>query len=173
MTKETLNKHELFVAIDNVMSQVMELFASLDESEINSVPFKDSWTAGQLMRHITKSTNGMANALGTKYALAARSSDERVPELKKIFLDSSKKFESPEFVVPENETYDKEATIRELEASVRELKENAEKSNLDELTDKLPLGPITKLEILHFVVYHTTRHLDQLEKICDALKAKV
>ena len=172
MTKEILNKNELFVSIDKVMSLVIEIFASLDERKINSVPFKDSWTAAQLMRHITKSTNSMAKALGTKSAPAARSSDERVPELKKIFLDFSKKFESPEFIVPENETYDKVASIRELEASVRELKENAENSNHDEIADKLPLGPITKLEILHFVVYHTTRHLHQLEKICDALKAQ-
>jgi hypothetical protein len=172
MTKETLNKNELFVSIDKVMSQVIEMFTSLDEGKINSVPFKDSWTAAQLMRHITKSTNGMAKALGTKSAPAARSSDERVPELKKIFLDFSKKFKSPEFIVPENETYDKETSIRELEASVRELKENAEQSNLNEITDKLPLGPITKLEILHFVLFHTKRHLHQLEKICDALKAK-
>jgi|SRR6185436_12932736 len=172
MTKETLNKNELFVSIDKVMSQVIEMFAALDESKINIVPFKDSWTAAQLLCHITKSTNGMAKALGTKSPPAARSSVERVPELKKIFLDFSKKFKSPEFIVPENETYDKETSIRELEASVRELKEHAEKADLDEITDKLPLGPITKLEILHFVLYHTTRHLHQLEKICDALKAQ-
>lgn len=172
MTKEILNKNELFVSIDKVMSRVIEMFATLDEREINSIPFKDSWTAAQLMMHIIKSINAMAKVLGMKSGPAARSSDERVPELKKIFLDFSTKLKSPGFIVPENETYDKETTILELEASVSELKENAEKSNLDEITDKLPLGPITKLEILHFVLYHTTRHLHQLEKICDALKAK-
>jgi uncharacterized damage-inducible protein DinB len=172
MTKEILNKSELFISIDAVMSQVIEMFSSIDEKKINSVPFKNSWTAAQVLRHITKSTNGMAKAMGTRSAPASRNSAERVPGLKKIFLDLSKKFESPEFIVPENETYDMETSIRELEASVSDLKKNAEEANLEEIIDRLLLGPITKLEILHFVVYHTTRHLHQLEKICDTLKAE-
>ena len=40
---------------------------------------------------------------------AQRNPEEGVPHLKKIFLNFETKFQSPEFIVPENKKYNKEA----------------------------------------------------------------
>ena len=66
--------------------------------------------------------------------------------------------------------YEKQASIDELNNSFEQFKESAESANLDELVEGMPLGPTTKLEIIHFVLYHTQRHLHQMKKICQALK---
>jgi len=42
--------------------------------------------------------------------------------------------------------------------------------NANELITGLPLGPITKLEIIHFIFYHFQRHLIQMKRITEALK---
>jgi hypothetical protein len=63
---------------------------------------------------------------------------------------------SPEFIVPENETYNKQSSIDELNQSFEKLKGNANKANLNDLVEDLPFGP-------------TERHLHQLRKICEAL----
>jgi len=170
MITETSNKNELLTAIEEEVSQLRNLFSSLDEDRINSIPYKDSWTAAQLLRHVTKSTDGMTKGLETKSKPAERDAGEKIPELKKAFLDFSSKMKSPDFIVPEEGPYEKQAAIEELNKSFEFLKESANNANLTDIVEGLPLGATTKLEILHFVLYHTKRHLHQMKKICDALK---
>jgi len=167
---ETSDKTELLSAIDEVVSQLQGLMSTLDENRINTIPYKDSWTAGQLFRHVTKSTNAMSKAMSMESKPAGRDPGEKIAMLKKTFLDFSEKLKSPDFIVPEPGPYEKQTSIEKLNKSLRHLKESAGNANLTDMVDNLPLGAITKLEILHFVLYHTQRHLHQMKKICDALK---
>jgi DinB superfamily len=172
MITETSGKTELLTTIDEAVSELQGLMLNLDENKINTVPYKDSWTAGQLFRHVTKSTNGMAKVMLMESKPAERDPGEKIPELKKTFLDFSHKMQSPDFIVPEKGPYEKQAAMEELSKSFEQLKENTNKANLTDMTEGLPLGAITKWEMLHFVLYHTQRHLHQMKKICDALKNK-
>ncbi|MCW3117261.1 MAG: hypothetical protein JWM28_1343 [Chitinophagaceae bacterium] len=165
-------KDVLITAIEETVSELLDMMASIDESKINTVPYKDSWTAAQLSRHLTKSNYGMARAMCSKSKPADRDPGEKIAELKKTFLDFSRQLKSPDFVVPEEGPYEKQAAIAELNKSVKLLIENTNQADLTDLVDNLPLGPITKLEILHFVLYHLQRHLHQLKKISVALKNK-
>jgi hypothetical protein len=76
---------------------------------------------------------------------------------------------SPEFIVPENEHYNKEALIKEFEAALAPLTK-LKGVNGAEIITGLPLGEVTKLEILHFILYHIQRHLIQMKRITEALK---
>ncbi len=169
MTSE-LSKTQLTMQLDEAASELTALMSALDESQVNSVPYENSWTAGQLLRHVTKSINGMAKALIMPSKPAERDAGEKIQGLKDTFLDFSKKMQSPEFIVPENGPYEKQTAIKELQQALEQLKENADQADLTELVEGLPLGPITKLEIVHFSLYHTQRHLHQMKKICAALK---
>ena len=172
MITATSGKTEILSSIDETLSALVELMSSINENSINIVPFKDSWTAGQLIWHVTASTNAMGKALSTGSKPADRDPGERIPQLKKIFLDFSTKMKSPDFIVPGPGPYDKKILMEKLMQSFSELIENARHANLSELVEGLPLGPITKLEILHFALYHTQRHLHQLEKIANHLTGK-
>lgn len=169
MITEISEKDELFIEIDEAVSTLDALIASLDEDKMNVVPYEGSWTAGQLIRHIVKSTNCMAEAMHQKGKLAERNIVVRVPELQKIFLDFSYKMKSPKYIVPEKEHYERLTSIEELHASFQQFRENTDRAYLYDLVEGLQLGPITKLEILHFVLYHTQRHLNQMKKICDVI----
>ena len=170
MATGTFNKNEILTETGEVISQLIDLMMNVDETKINTIPYEGSWTAPQLLDHVTKSISGIGQAMLKDAKPAGRDPGERIEELKKIFLDFSKKMKSPEFIVPEEGDYDREATIEKLSKSFNQFKDNANKANLDELVEGLPLGPITKLEIIHFVLFHTQRHLHQMKKICEALK---
>lgn len=172
MTTETLDKNETLAATAGAVSQLAALMLSVDEKKVNTVPYENSWTAPQLLRHVTKSINGMAKAMQMDGKPAERDPGERIGELKKVFLDFSKKMNSPEFIVPEEGPYEKQPAIDGLDKSFNQFKENVNSTNVNELVEGLPLGPITKLEIIHFVLFHTQRHLHQMKKICDALENK-
>jgi phage-related protein len=170
ITKQS-DKGELLKAIEAEFSQLEVLFSSLSEKSINDVSYKDSWTAAQLLRHIILSTKGMAKAMNMSSKPADRDPGEKIAGLKKTFLDLSSKMQSPDFIVPEAGPYEKEATLKELQATFGSLKENAGKASLNDLVEGLPFGPVTKLELLHFVLYHTMRHIHQMKKIVESLNA--
>ena len=172
MTTKTLDTNETLSATADVISELTDLMLSVDEDKVNTIPYDGSWTAPQLLRHVTKSINGMTKAMHKDAKPAERNPGERIEELKKIFLDFSKKLTQPDFIVPEELIYEKQSSIEELNKSFNRFKESADNANLDDLVEGLPLGPITKLEIIHFVLYHTQRHLHQMKKICEALKNK-
>lgn len=163
---------ETITATGEAVSELSKLMHSVDDDKVNTVPYKGSWTAPQLLRHVTKSISGMAQAMLMDAKPTDRGPGERIQELKTVFLDFSKKMQSPEFIIPEEGIYEKQPAIDELDKAFHQFKDNANKANLTELTEGLPLGPITKLELVHFSLFHTQRHLQQMKKICNALKNK-
>ncbi len=170
MISKTATKSELFAALDEAQTELLGFLNTLDEHTLNKIPYEKSWTAGQVVRHITKSINGMAKAMAMKSSAVERDPGERIPQLQKTFLDFSTKMNSPEFIIPEEKQYGKQELLNELNTSLEEFKQSTDKIVLTELVEGLPLGPVTKLEILHFVLYHTQRHLNQLKKIYEALE---
>lgn len=163
-------KEALLAEIRKVFSDMHREFVAISEADINKVPYEKSWTAAQLIRHVTKSVNGISGSLATIAKPATRNPAERINELRSIFLDLDKKMQSPDFIAPEDRPYRKEESVKELEHSIESLVDVCETIDLKEVVEGLPLGPITKLELLHFVLYHTQRHLSQLKKIAAALQ---
>jgi phage-related protein len=172
MATETFNTNEIISATADTVSQLTALMSAVDEDKVNTVPYEGSWTAPQLLRHVVKSIDGMTKAMQMDAKPAERNPGERIEQLKQIFLDFSKKLTQPDFIIPEERVYEKQSSIEELNQSFDRFKQSVAAANLNDLIEGLPLGPITKLEIAHFVLYHTQRHLHQMKKICEALKNK-
>ena len=121
MTTEISTKNELLKAIDHVASELLGLMSPLNKNKVNIVPYKGSWTEGQLFRHVSKSTDSMSEAIHMKAKSAIRQPGERIPELKKMFLDFSSKMKSPDFIVPEEGPYEKQSIVEELSQSFETL----------------------------------------------------
>ena len=170
MIKEKIHLADLITAFDDIASQLLEMVEPLSETSLNTVPFKNSWTAAQLTTHVTKSNSSIAQALNMEGKPAEREPGERVQELKKIFLDLSTKFQSPEFILPAQDTYEKDILVAKFKRSIERLKAAAATVNLSEIINLPIFGEITKLELLHFVLYHTQRHNHQLKNIVGILE---
>ena len=130
MATESVDKNEIIIAIGDTVSQLTDLMSSVENDKINLVPYESSWTASQLLRHVTKSISGMAKAMHMDAKPTDRNPGERIEQLKNVFLDFSQKLKSPEFIVPEEGTYEKQFTIDDLNKSFNQFKENANNANL-------------------------------------------
>jgi hypothetical protein len=133
MVIERLNTQELFTSLNEIWSEFLNLVFSVDEQDINIVPFEDSWTVAQLATHVTKSNKAIVQALQMEGKLCNRNADERTNELRKTFLDFTVKFQSPEFIIPEKKEYKKEAVVQQLENSIEQLRQLRTKANLYEI----------------------------------------
>ncbi len=160
----------LFEMLDDTTSQLLTLISSLDETELNTIPFRDSWTAAQLAWHVTKSNKGMAQALEMEGVPTNRDPAEGAEKLKKTFLDFTVKFNSPEFILPAEKNYQKEKVVADLQHSIDLLSKARGRVDLTEMINVPIFGETTKLELLYFVLYHTQRHIHQLKNILKSLQ---
>jgi hypothetical protein len=156
---------EVFEPLDRALLEGLRILSPLSEQQVNTAPFTGSWTAGQVTRHIIKSNKSIGQALSLPGNTTHRPADQRVQELKDLFLDYSIKFQSAPFITPGRDHYDKERLVADLETSVSKLREGCLHTDLDEAIHHPAFGEITKLELLFFVLFHTQRHIHQLKKI--------
>lgn len=141
--------------------------SSLSGDQLNQVPFSGGWTAAQVGDHLV-SSYGIVMLLEGNTAPTSRPVDEKAREIKEMFLDFSIQMESPDFILPSEEFIFKEVLIQELEQktgltlkcfTTRDLSVTC-------LDFEVPVfGALTGWEWMHFITYHTQRHLHQLEKI--------
>ena len=169
MTTASAGKKEVLVQIENVLKDVHKTVLHLTAEEMNTVPYKDSWTAAQVLVHLSKSANDLGQAMLAPAELTSRDPGERIAKFRRIFLDFNTKINAPEFIIPEEGLHRKESVLRNLDQSYEAFNKATALTDLREEVKGLPLGDVTKLELLHFVLYHTQRHLHQLQKICDAV----
>ncbi|MDQ6904930.1 MAG: DinB family protein [Bacteroidota bacterium] len=170
MTPVTVNTKQLFLSLDETWADLLHLIKSTDETSVNLVPFEGSWTAAQLVRHVTKSNKAIAQGLQMDGTPAKRNPEEGVAKIKDMFLDFEAKYQSPEFIVPENIHFERERINSALQKSIEQLEQNRNNVELTEMITLPIFGEVTKLELLYFVLYHTQRHNHQLRKILKALK---
>lgn len=162
MAKEIINQ------LESALNDTLNLVDSLSENELNKIPFEGSWTAAQVARHLYKSEVGIDKMFYTLSKPVERAPDQKAAWLKELFLNFETKMKSPDFIQPEEQHYDKEILTNSLKAEKEKVLEAVNISNLNEeamLGDDHPLKGSTKLEILHFLTYHTMRHNHQIREI--------
>ena len=161
-------QQELIQEINSVFTQFIDMISMLQNEKINQIPYENSWTAGQLINHVTKSINGVTLTMKMEGQPTPRNG-EKITELKNIFLDFSKKMKSPEEILPDNKPYEKQKVISDLQDCFKNLSFYSAYTNLDELIVGMPFGDVTKYELLHFALYHSQRHLRQMKRIYEAV----
>ncbi|MDV6168877.1 DinB family protein [Flavobacterium sp. DG1-102-2] len=158
--------------LENALGDTLVILSSIPEEKLNSVPFKGSWTAAQVCRHIFKSEDGIDQLFNAPAPLADRNPAERAAEYKNILLDYEKKMTSPDYLVPENIAFEKEKLKADLEQAKEKVMKAVSDANFNEvptLEKDNPLQGSTKLELIHFLAYHTIRHNHQLKTIKEKL----
>jgi hypothetical protein len=169
METVTIPVTELFAALEKTWKELGELAKAAPAKDINKVPFTDSWTVGQLITHVTKSNRAIRQGLEMPGKLAERNPESGISKLKKMFLDFETKYQSPDFIVPEDTVYEKDAVIGVLEKSIDTIRNSDAIRHLNEIISLPIFGEISKVELFHFVLYHTQRHVHQLKNILAAM----
>ncbi|TCD26191.1 DinB family protein [Pedobacter psychrodurus] len=165
MEKIIKEANETLSALENTLSK-------FNTAHVNAVPFKGSWTAGQLAEHMILSNSGFLQVINGPVTETDKPADLMVKEIRKDFLNFNVKYDSPKEIYPEDRTYNQPELLKSLK-EIREGISNAV-TGLD-LTKtctayELPgYGFLTRLEAIYFVIYHTQRHVHQLKNIYNEL----
>lgn len=156
--------------LGEVFAKAVAAITRFPGDKVNIVPAPGAWSAANVADHLTKSNVSIAKALLLRGEVTNRNAGERIPELESVFLDYTKKFEAPAFILPGKIELAKEEVITAYQDSCNELLALCEEVDFSEMINHRAFGDITKYEILHFVKFHTIRHIAQMEKIYSALE---
>ncbi len=169
MITDKINRGKLFSDFENTNAELLTIISAVNEKQLNKIPFENSWTAAQVADHVTRSINGMGEALKMPGKFTDRQPDEKANDLKTMFLNFETKMKSPVFISPEHDVYEKKMLIDKLKKAGIELIKTGKNVNLSELLDLSPLGELTRLEVIHFLLYHTQRHIHQIKNILETV----
>ncbi|GAA4102382.1 DinB family protein [Mucilaginibacter panaciglaebae] len=162
--KDTITK------LQNTYNELIETFSSIPEDKLNAIPFKESWTAAQVIEHILN-----AVGVGTLYAETKpsnRNPGEKIKAVSDLFLNMDIKMQSPDFIYPSDKKYAKQELLDMINDKFTKLIEAAKTLDLSPicLVFEVPgFGAFTRLEFVWFYIVHTRRHIFQLHKIAKAL----
>jgi hypothetical protein len=155
--------------IEMTFEKLIDVLSEFDEEGFNQVPFAGSWTAGQTAEHIIICGSGLPDGDTTE---SNRAFDQRVKEIKALFLNYDLKFETDPSIAPGPGPHDKEETIRKI----REISDNliaiAASADLKALCHDMEFpgfGLLTRYEWLNFINFHTKRHTHQIINIAQKL----
>jgi len=163
-----MQTEEIQKEFNETFTELLEILSSFGQANFNTKPAENKWSAGQVARHLIKANSNFTKSINEPTEKTKREPDEMVGKIKADFLNFEKEMKSPDFIVPENEDYEKKDLINSLEKIKSEIDETAQNTDLTKtcLGFEFPvLGHLTGLETLSFVVYHTQRHIHQLKKI--------
>lgn len=159
---------EVLAAINQTMDDFIITLSLFTDEQINKIPFEGSWTPGQVAQHVILSLNGMTNLLSGPDKETTRQPDEHVNQLHDIFMDFNIKLQSPDFIIPPAKDYSKQElldTLKQLRVKMNEIIPTADMTKTAIAFEMPGLGYITRTEVAHFTLYHTARHLNQLNNI--------
>jgi hypothetical protein len=155
MITEKFIAEEWHLDPDDATSQLLKLTESFSENEFNANGSSTAWNAAKVCEHIIRSAEAIADALSARAKAADRNAEERVLELKELFLNFDKKFQSPRFVLPVETGYTRGAFAEDLKKSMERVRELSKSVNLFETIDVPGFGELTKPELFHFIIFHT------------------
>jgi hypothetical protein len=163
-----MNTSELKEEINKTLSELSASPQIFNQDNLNIVPFEGSWTGGQLIQHLILSNGGFANVMNGSAKETTRQFDQFVDDIKNSFLNFNIKMKSPEAIVPEFRQYQKDHQLKKLESIKEKINLIFDEKDLKETCTSFEvpvMGYLTRWESLHFILYHTQRHIRQLKNI--------
>ncbi|WP_163410839.1 DinB family protein [Flavobacterium ajazii] len=160
---------------ETVQNNIIETFKKLNETvssfsqeDLNTIPYKNSWTAGQVIQHIILGCSGYPELFAGNTKKKIRKYDEHVSELERIFLDFNTKMDSPDFLKPEAKEYSKNSLtikILEIESDLLKASETYDLTLTCQDFQVPGFETFTIFEWINSGLIHTQRHTNQLNNI--------
>ena len=161
---------EIINGLHETNRDLLKTISLFEQNQFNIIPFKGSWTAGQVAQHVFKSETGITQLLSSPGKPTSRSPYLNIDEIKLTFLDFTIKMKSPDFILPDENEKSKMELYDGLETNREKIMGIANTADLSKTCDSVPgVGELTGFEWLTFLICHSKRHIWQMQNIYAAL----
>jgi hypothetical protein len=164
-----MKKDELIADIEQTIDWLTK---SIDPETYNIIPFEGSWTAGQVVEHVNMAGRGFVDLLNGNTEVTTRPVNELIDRIKTMFLNFESKNISAAYLTPAMGNYNLQDQLAKLENIKSGIITAVNTLDLDMtcLDFDIPtFGHLTRLEAVYFFLFHTKRHVHQLQTIVKSL----
>ena len=157
-----MDEHTL-LEFNKTSSALLTIINSLTQDQLNFIP-NQGWTVGQFGEHLFKSY-AFVGVLNGNTKPTTRPFDQKLAPLEKMFNDHTIKMEAPESVKPSKDLIDKTKLVNNLITRIEQIKLAIQTLDLSATCTDFSIpehGEFTRYEWVWFNIYHTQRHVRQL-----------
>jgi len=159
---------ELIEALEASTDLFIKEIRTFKENELNIKPEPNAWSAGDVAEHIVILESLINNILSGTCVPAERNPEEKVLLVKNAFSDFSRTFHAPEPIAPSVNSKTMDHLINVIRASrqntVQIIAAQDPGSLCKDFVHRI-FGEMTRSEWVHFCLFHTDRHIVQIQKI--------
>lgn len=159
------NAGQIVPALDHMASEWNHILTAFSEKGLNLKPFRGSWTAAQLADHVILYNKAAASLFRQKGQTHAGNASEKMPELAAWLLDKASRSKAEATLLPARQLYGQVRLTDSVQQSFAMIGELALQHDLSECVRHETWGWMTRLELLHLVLFHSMRHRRQLQHI--------
>ncbi len=163
-----MDKQQLLSDLDISTSHLLQWLSNSNTGKLNLSPNDNGWSAAQIAEHLLMLEVIANKVLRGKTIATNRPPDEKINLIKKVMSDSNTKRIAPEIVAPSAELKDPHVLIEQIKTQRELLKKAINETDMTEacISFKHPgLGTLTRFEWIYFTIFHTQRHLRQLQEL--------
>jgi hypothetical protein len=169
MNVKPLMQEELINEIGTFHQDLNRTLSRFSDETLNTVPFEESWTAGQVTEHIIKSQLYIIAQLSEgPVSTADRLYDQEVNTMQEIFRDKESKAKTDESIAPGPPTHDLKKLLETLQKQKEQQIKIIKTRKLEEFISMLEfpgIGHLSRYEWMHMMKEHGQRHRRQIDNI--------
>ncbi|MFN2440489.1 MAG: DinB family protein [Chitinophagaceae bacterium] len=167
-----MDKHKLMSDLELSTLELLQYISDFRIELFNLSSEDKRWSAAQIAEHLLILEVIANKALAGKTISTNRPPDEKINLIKTAMSDMNTKRIAPEIVTPSAELKDPKQMIEEIKTQRALLKKAIGEMDMTEacVSFKHPgLGTLTRYEWVYFTIFHTQRHLKQLQEVKNSL----
>lgn len=135
----------------------------------NTKPGTELWSVADVLEHVYRSEFGIPRLFTSQTkSLTNRAPDELVDKMKMRMLNFDKKMKAKGVILPKQEYKQKAIIINKFQVNREKIANLIDTLPAEELCLKYAhpvYGYLTRLEWIHFSIFHALRHKHQIERI--------
>ena len=161
-------KEQILEDIDDSTKELIDILTSFPEKDFNTKLDENQWSAGEVADHLIILEGYINNVLAGKTKETERNWEDKIDWIKKGFLDFEKKYNAPGVIRPSENKQSKQDCINKVLATRKRFSELVDANDITvtctDFVHKV-FGELTITEMAYFNIYHTKRHIHQIENL--------
>ncbi len=155
-------------ALKKSTNQLVEALTNFPKRDFNKKPSAGAWSAGDVAEHLWLIDIAIIEkVIQGPLQSTDRGTIEKVDKIKAAFLDFETKF-TADLTKPADRAKDKDVIINKIKTSRQNFMDLLDTTNLRQEClgfNHSLFGLMTGIEWVYYTIYHSERHLEQIERI--------
>ncbi|MBO9701424.1 MAG: DinB family protein [Sporocytophaga sp.] len=168
------NAAELIEELNNSTNMLTNKINQFKDNDFNVKPEPNQWSAGDVAEHIYILESFINKVLVGTCISTERNPEEKILVVKNIFSNFDKKLNAPDPIAPSVNIKTIDQLLNDIKTSRLITEQIVSAHDLSLICKDFVhkgFGEMTRTEWVHFCIYHTERHLHQMQKIKEKISA--